>query len=46
MLAAERHFDEQKIAHRLSEKDDLGWQMSFNGATALSSLGIYRVRRI
>lgn len=27
------------------ECDDLGWQMGFNGATALASIGVYRVSR-
>jgi hypothetical protein len=27
------------------ECDDLGWQMGFNGATALSPIGVYRVSR-
>jgi len=43
MLAAEAHFISQP---GIQEDDDLGWQMSFNGATALSSTGIYRVKRL
>ncbi len=41
MLAAESHFTSQPGIH---EDDDLGWQMSFNGATALSDVGTYRVK--
>jgi len=40
MLAAEAHFESQN-----SGEAELGWQMSFNGATALSSRGTYRVKR-
>ncbi len=44
LLAAQRHFD--SLTNTSSEDDDeLGWQMSFNGATALSDAGTYRVRR-
>ena len=42
MLAAESHFNSQP---GIREDDDLGWQMSFNGATALSDIGTYRVKR-
>ena len=42
MLAAERDYDSQPNA---AESDGLGWQMGFNGATALSPIGIYRVSR-
>jgi hypothetical protein len=41
MLAAEAHFESQAE----NAGDELGWQMSFNGATALSSRGTYRVKR-
>ena len=42
MLAAERDYDQQT---NTIDSDDLGWQMGFNGATALSPIGIYRVSR-
>jgi hypothetical protein len=45
MLAAERHFDALVASKKVDEDDDLGWQMGFNGATALSGVGIYRVTR-
>jgi hypothetical protein len=41
MLTAESHFESQPGA----ADDELGWQMSFNGATALSRRGTYRVKR-
>ena len=43
MLAAEAHYETQPGK---SEDDDLGWQMGYNSATALSDSGTYRVRRI
>ena len=42
MLAAERDYDQRT---NTVDSDDLGWQMGFNGATALSPIGIYRVSR-
>jgi hypothetical protein len=42
MLAAEGDYVKRSGD---AECDDLGWQMGFNGATALSPIGIYRVSR-
>jgi len=42
MLAAERDYGRQPNA---ADNDGLGWQMGFNGATALSPIGIYRVSK-
>lgn len=42
MIAAEADYDRRtgKV-----DIDDLGWQMGFNGATALSPIGIFRVSK-
>jgi hypothetical protein len=42
MLAGQAHFEKEISA----DDEELGWQMSHNGATALSAIGNYRVRRI
>ena len=42
MLAAEADY---VVRTGDEECEDLGWQMGFNGATALSPIGIYRVSR-
>ena len=42
MLAAERDYAGQP---NTANNDGLGWQMGFNGATALSRIGIYRVSK-
>ena len=44
MLAAQVHFD-RLAGPRDDDDDELGWQMSMASATALSSIGIYRVVR-
>ena len=47
MFAAQEHFDratQSKDPDEPGEPDELGWQMSFASATALSSIGAYRVR--
>jgi hypothetical protein len=44
MIAAQTHFDRLlEEAHR--EDEELGWQMSFASATAVCSIGAYRVIR-
>ena len=44
MLAAQTHFDRLlEEAHR--DDEELGWQMSFASATAVCSIGAYRVVR-
>ena len=40
MIAGENHYEGAS-----GSDDGLGWQMSFNGATALTDNGAYRVRR-
>jgi hypothetical protein len=40
MIAGEKHFEEAG-----GDDDGFGWQMSFNGATAVAHSGAYRVRR-
>jgi len=40
MIAGENHYEAAT-----GDDGGLGWQMSFNGATALTSNGAYRVRR-
>jgi hypothetical protein len=42
MLAGQAHFERETK----SDDGELGWQMGHNSATALSSVGNYRVRRI
>ena len=44
MFAAQEHFDRASQVTNPDERDELGWQMSFASATALSSIGAYRVR--
>ena len=46
MLAAQTHFDALtgRIRSDDNEDDELGWQMSHLGSTALSPVGIYTVR--
>jgi hypothetical protein len=43
LIAGDEHY--QRAAGNAGADDDLGWQMSFNGATALTDDGAYRVRR-
>jgi len=40
MIAGENHYETAS-----GTDDGLGWQMSFNGATALTENGAYRVRK-
>jgi hypothetical protein len=42
MIAGEAHFERTHPG----EDEDWGWQMSFNGATALTVRGVYRVRKL
>ena len=44
MFAAQDHFDRTTGLNEPDEQDELGWQMSFASATALSSIGAYRIR--
>jgi hypothetical protein len=46
MLAAQPHFERLMGSSNPDEVEELGWQMSFNGATALSPVGIYRVAKL
>ena len=41
MIAGEKHFEDAG-----GDDDHFGWQMSFNGATAVTPDGAYRVRRL
>ena len=45
MFAAQEHFDRLTGLKNLDDQEELGWQMSFVSATALSEVGIYRVVR-
>jgi hypothetical protein len=45
MLAAQVHFDRQTGLKNLDDQVELGWQMSFASATAVSPIGAYRVVR-
>ena len=45
MLAAQDHFNRQNGTESGDEQDELGWQMSYASATAVSSIGAYRVVR-
>ena len=45
MLAAQKHFDAETGVQTSDDQDELGWQMSFASATALSEIGAYRVVR-
>ncbi|HEX2723037.1 MAG TPA: hypothetical protein VHM24_08965 [Gemmatimonadaceae bacterium] len=45
MLAAQRHFDRATGLQDPAEQEELGWQMSFASATAVSHIGAYRVVR-
>ena len=45
MLAAQDHFDLQAGSKNSGEQEELGWQMSFASATAVSPIGAYRVVR-
>jgi hypothetical protein len=42
MIAAEADYDRRTGQ---TDSDDLGWQMGFNGATALSPIGIFRLSK-
>ena len=44
MFAAQDHFDRVTGSSGADDQEELGWQMSFASATALSSIGAYRVR--
>jgi len=44
MFAAQDHYDRATRLEDPDEQDELGWQMSFASATALSSIGAYRIR--
>ena len=44
MFAAQDHFDRATGLNDADEREELGWQMSFASATALSAVGAYRVR--
>ena len=46
MLAAQPHFDALTghSGREANEDDELGWQMSHLGGTAVSAIGIYTVR--
>ncbi len=44
MLAAQAHFDQHARSPNRNDEDELGWQMSFSSATALTRIGTYRVR--
>jgi hypothetical protein len=39
------HFDDETGLKNQEDQDELGWQMSVAAATALSSIGVYRVVR-
>ena len=45
MLAAQKHFDRETGSTDPDAREELGWQMSFASATALSPIGAYRVVR-
>ena len=45
MLAAQDHFDRLTGVTTLDDQVELGWQMSFASATAVSPVGAYRVVR-
>ena len=45
MLAAQDHFDREAGSTHPTDREELGWQMSFASATALSPIGAYRVVR-
>jgi len=45
MLAAQDHFDRLTAVKHPDDQVELGWQMSFASATAVSSIGAYRVVR-
>ena len=44
MFAAQEHFDRATGLKDPDDQEELGWQMSFASATALSPIGAYRVR--
>jgi len=45
MLAAQDHFDRLTEMQTEDDRDELGWQMSFASATAVSHIGAYRIVR-